>query len=99
MLGLRCKDIENLLSLVGTTRSPFSVLADFFPYGIARTTPLPSCGDPARVRRRGQTAPAGGPGTPDGVACRWLGADDRPGRLPVQDLKRMQRNQATRATS
>src|SRR5215467_3895600 len=43
------------------------------PYSTARTTPLPSCGDPARVRRRGQTAPAGGPDTPDTMARRWLG--------------------------
>src|SRR5262249_16554289 len=34
------------------------------PLGTARITPLPSCGDPARVHGRGQTAAAGGPWTP-----------------------------------
>jgi hypothetical protein len=37
----------------------------FLPDGTARPTPVPSWGDPARVRRRGQTAAAGRPGTQD----------------------------------
>src|SRR5215469_15633525 len=36
------------------TEPPFSGTADVFPIGTARITPLPSCGDPARVHGRGQ---------------------------------------------
>jgi len=64
------------------------------PLGAAPTTPLPSCGDPARVRRRGQTAPAGGPGTSDTMARRWLGADDRPGRR-ASDITTRARREAS----
>ena len=42
-------------------------------------------------RRRGQTAPAGGPGTPDAMARRWLRADDRPGRRASDITTRLHR--------
>src|SRR5262249_59143296 len=58
------------------------------PYGTARTTPLPWCGDPARAGGRGQTAPAGGRETPDTMARRWLGivGDIRPFSVPADFL-------------
>jgi hypothetical protein len=43
------------------------------PLGTARINPLAWCGDPARVRGRGQTAAAGRPRTPDTMAWRGTG--------------------------
>src|SRR5215813_7040628 len=77
------EDTTLKIMIVGDLR-PLLSPRRLLPYGTARTTPLPSCGDPARVRRRGQTALAGGPETPDTMARRWLGADDRPGRRASQ---------------
>src|SRR5262245_35811750 len=68
----------------GNRRSPNEIAGDMRPLvslgagfflGTARITPLPSWGDPSTVRGRGQKAAAGGPGTPDTMACRWLGAE------------------------
>src|SRR5215470_13935604 len=73
------EDTTLKIMIVGDLR-PLLSPRRFLPYGTARTTPLPSCGDPARVRRRGQRAPAGGPGTPDTMARRSIRADDDFGR-------------------
>src|SRR5215467_5155893 len=49
-------------------------------------TPPPAWGDPARVRGRGQTAAAGGPGTPGTHGATLVRADDRPGRWGLREL-------------
>src|SRR5215475_9465489 len=67
------EDTTLKIMIVGDIR-PLLSPRRFLPYGTARTTPLPSCGDPARVRRRGQRAPAGGPETADTMVRRWIEA-------------------------
>src|SRR5215813_8406430 len=54
----------HLCQVVGNIRPPSPSPPRVAPLRTARMTPLPSCGDPARVHGRGQTAAAGGPGTP-----------------------------------
>src|SRR5215831_495806 len=75
------EDTTLKIMIVGDLR-PLLSPRRFLPYGTAPTTPLPSCGDPARVRRRGQRAPAGGPETADTMARRWLGLGHRPPQGP-----------------
>src|SRR5215831_3500055 len=79
------EDTTLKIMIVGDLR-PLLSPRRFLPYGTARTTPLPSCGDPARVRRRGQRAPAGGPETADTMARWWLGLGHRSPGTPEEPM-------------
>src|SRR5262247_2882951 len=77
-IAARSSKMKGACKLLWYAYKPAQITRTGMSLCAARITPVPSCGDPARVYGRGQTAAAGGPKTRRHHG-RWL-RGDRPGQ-------------------